>query len=99
MGTGSFLDGLASNWQAAFLQLASLILFSGLLYQRGAAHSRDPLKPVSEQGRRAAAVRFSGFYRNSLFLVFWILFVLSFVLHVVSSCAALRDCPGRGVAA
>ena len=34
--TGTFLEGLASNWQAAFLQLASLIVFSGFLYQRGA---------------------------------------------------------------
>jgi hypothetical protein len=42
-------EGLASNWQAAFLQLASLIVFSGFLYQRGAPHSRDPLKVKSRQ--------------------------------------------------
>ena len=91
MATGTFLEGLASNWQAAFLQLASLILFSGLLFQRGAAHSRDPLKPVFEQERRDAAARFSWFYRNSLFLAFCLLFVLSLVLHVVSGCAAFNE--------
>ena len=91
MASATFLEGLASNWQAAFLQLASLILFSSLLYQRGAAHSRDPLKPIVEQERRDAAARFNWFYRNSLFLTFWLLFVLSFVLHVVSGSAAFNE--------
>ena len=40
LSTGTFLEGLATNWQAAFLQLGSLIVFSGFLYQRGAPHSR-----------------------------------------------------------
>ena len=47
LSTGTFLEGLASNWQAAFLQPASLIVFSGFLYQRGAPHSRDQLKATS----------------------------------------------------
>ena len=42
LSTGAFLEGLASNWQAAVLQLGSLIVFSSFLYQRGAPHSRDP---------------------------------------------------------
>ena len=91
MASATFLQGLASNWQAAFLQLASLILFSGLLYQRGAAHSRDPLRPIVESERRDAAARFSWFYRNSLFLAFLLLFVLSFVLHVASGRAAFNE--------
>ena len=44
LSTGAFLEGLASNWQAAVLQLGSLIVFSSFLYQRGAPHSRDPRK-------------------------------------------------------
>jgi hypothetical protein len=91
LGTGTFLQGLASNWQAAFLQLASLIIFSSLFYQRGAAHSRDPLKSVSEQERRSIAFRFSWFYRNSLFLAFFLLFLLSFALHIASGCAAYNE--------
>ena len=39
LSTGSFWEGLASNWQAAVLQLGSLIVFSSFLYQRGAPHS------------------------------------------------------------
>jgi len=79
--TGTFLEGLASNWQAVFLQLASLILFSSFLYQRGAPHSRDPLlgqhKPL-----RGRTGRFTWFYRHSLFLAFLLLFVVSLALHV-----------------
>jgi hypothetical protein len=81
--TGAFLEGLASNWQAAFLQLASLIVFSGFLYQRGAPHSRDPLKPKSKQKRLEEAGRYTWFYRHSLFLAFLVLFVLTLALHVV----------------
>lgn len=34
LSMGSFWEGLASNWQAAVLQLGSLIVFSSFLYQR-----------------------------------------------------------------
>ena len=70
LSTGTFLEGLATNWQAAFLQLASLIVFSGFLYQRGAPHSRDPLKPKNRQKKDEEAARFTWLYRNSLFLAF-----------------------------
>ena len=59
LSTGTFLEGLASNWQAAFLQLASLIVLSGFLYQRGAPHSRDPLKVKSRKNQRQVAGRFT----------------------------------------
>jgi len=44
LSTGIFLDGLASNWQAAVLQLASLIVFSSFLYQRGESNFRMKIK-------------------------------------------------------
>ncbi|MGB6176670.1 MAG: DUF6766 family protein [Methylocella sp.] len=84
LSTGTFLQGLASNWQAAFLQLASLVLFSSFLYQRGAPHSLDPRKPKSEQKRHEEAYRFTWFYRHSLVLALMLLFVLSLALYVVS---------------
>jgi len=83
LSTGTFLEGLATNWQAAFLQLASLIMFSGFLYQRGAPHSRDPLKPKSRHKKNEENARFAWIYRNSLFLAFVFLFFLSLVLDVV----------------
>jgi hypothetical protein len=83
LSTGTFLEGLATNWQAAFLQLGSLIVFSGFLHQRGAPHSRDPTKPKNEQKDREEAGRFSWSYRHSLFLAFVALFALSLALDVV----------------
>ena len=42
--SGTFLEDLSSNWQAAILQLTSLIVLSSFLFQRGAPHSRNPRK-------------------------------------------------------
>ncbi len=81
LASSSFLDGLASNWQAAFLQLATLIVFSGIFYQRGAPHSRDPDKNPSKQ--RAHTRRFSWLYRHSLSLAFALFFALSLALHAL----------------
>jgi hypothetical protein len=83
LSTGTFLEGLATNWQAAFLQLASLIVFSGFLYQRGAPHSRDPFQAEDKNKQREEDSRFNWFYRNSLFLAFVALFVLTLALDVV----------------
>ncbi len=91
ISSGTFLEGLASNWQAAFLQLASLIVFSELLYQRGAAHSRDPLRPHHERKRRAEEARYSWLYRNSLFLAFFVLFAASLGLHVICGRVAYNE--------
>ena len=85
-----FLEGLASNWQAAVLQLGSLIVFSSFLYQRGAPHSRDPRKAPREQ-ERWNADRFGWFYRNSLSLAFLLLFLLSLALHVVFGTYAYNE--------
>ncbi|MGI8435880.1 MAG: DUF6766 family protein [Chthoniobacterales bacterium] len=69
LATGNFLDGIAANWQAAILQLGCLILFSGVLRQRGASHSikadGDPEKTASKakgsggkgRARRSKATR------------------------------------------
>lgn len=42
LATGAFLQGMFANWQAAILQLGSLIIFGVFLRQRGAAHSLKP---------------------------------------------------------
>ncbi len=91
LSTGTFWEGLASNWQAAVLQLGSLIVFSRFLYQRGAAHSLDPHKSKSKQRRRAETWPFSWTYRNSLSLMFLLLFVISFALHVFTGASAYNE--------
>ncbi|MEO7050876.1 MAG: DUF6766 family protein [Rhodanobacter sp.] len=89
--SSSYLEQLASNWQAAFLQLASLILFSGFLYQRGAPHSRDPDKVRGRRGKRASDARFPWLYRHSMSVAFLSLFGLTFVLHTGSGFFAWNE--------
>lgn len=88
LGSSSFLEGLASNWQAAFLQLATLIVFSGIFYQRGAPHSRDPDKRKNKNKKHEQAGRFSWLYRHSLSAVFVLLFALSLSLHALFGASA-----------
>jgi len=89
--SGTFWEGLASNWQAAVLQLGSLIVFSSFLYQRGAPHSLDPRKPKNKQKRREETRYFTWIRRHSLSLSFLFLFVLSFVVHVFSGASAYNE--------
>jgi hypothetical protein len=86
LGTGNFLDAMLSNWQAAILQLAVLIVFSSVLRQKGAAHSR---KADSENYRTLGWMPGSQptvqkwLYANSLSLVFVGMFVVTFMLHML----------------
>lgn len=85
LGTGNFLDGAFSNWQAAILQLAVLVAFSSVLRQKGAAHSRkaDPPNRRTLDWNFASRPTARGWiYANSLSLAFFGLFVASFALHL-----------------
>ena len=87
--TGTFLDGVFSNWQAAFLQLACLVVFSEFLYQKGASHSRRfRLRP---QRLNQKALRKPWIYRHSLSIVLGLFFVFSFVLHMVFGSQAYNE--------
>ena len=91
LSTGTFWEGLSSNWQAALLQLGSLILFSSFLYQRGAPHSLDPRKRKKRRRRRKETWYLTWIYRHSLSLTLLLLFVLSFVLHAFSGASAYNE--------
>ena len=78
LGTGNFLDGIFSNWQAAVLQLAVLISFGAVLRQKGATHSRQP-GDDSDPGRGDHG----WLYAHSLSLAFAGLFVVTFVAHFI----------------
>jgi hypothetical protein len=88
--TGVFLEGLASNWQTAVLQLGSLIIFGAFLYQRGAPHSRNPRKTQHKQTRLQIS-RFSWLYRNSLSMAFLALFLIALSLHIVFGTQAYNE--------
>lgn len=88
LGTGSFLDGMFTNWQAAVLQLACLIIFGTFLLQKGATHSKKELRRVNAQGLpRIGHV----IYRNSLGLAFVLLFLGCFALHLIFGARAYNE--------
>jgi len=66
-------------------------VFSSVLYQRGAPHSRDPRKAKNAQNRREEADRFTWLYRNSLFRAFVLLFVFSLTLHIAFGTNAYNE--------
>jgi hypothetical protein len=84
LGTGNFLDGIFSNWQAALLQLAVLISFGSVLRQKGAAHSRKMKATSHRKMNWKLSLRptvHEWLYANSLSLAFLGLFVATFALH------------------
>jgi hypothetical protein len=88
LSSGTYLEGLASNWQAAVLQLASLIFLSSFLFQRGAPHSLNPKKAKL---KHKWSKHFSWVYRHSFFIGFLLLFVLSFVFHIIVGASAFNE--------
>lgn len=87
--SGTFLNGVFSNWQGAFLQLACLVVFGSAFYQKGAAHSRNPLRP--RMRRPWYRYRISWAFRHSLALAFWVLFGLSFALQALTGSRANNE--------
>ena len=88
--SSSFIEDLASNWQAAILQLATLIALGKFLYQRGAPHSLIPGRAKRGKFRKE---RQSGnwLYRNSLSLAFLAMFALCFAVHIVFGADAYNE--------
>jgi hypothetical protein len=86
LGSGDFLDGIFSNWEAAILQLAVLIAFSSVLRQKGAAHS----KKAGGGNRRKFSLNLNlksspmeWLKANSLSLAFGAMFAATFLLHAL----------------
>jgi hypothetical protein len=98
-----FAESVFENWESEFLQMGVYVVLTALLYQRGSAESKDPDKsedvdedPQPHVGDPAAnsTVRAGGWllglYQHSLSLALFLLFVVSFVLHLIAS--AKEDC-------
>ncbi|MBE7157741.1 MAG: hypothetical protein INR62_04795 [Rhodospirillales bacterium] len=87
LGTGTFLDGIFSNWQAAVLQLGTLISLGSFLRQRGAAHSLKPKEEGGHKGdqpsdsKKSQPSRKGWLHDHSLSLAFAALFVIFLGLH------------------
>jgi Domain of unknown function (DUF6766) len=98
LGTGHFRSALFENWESEFLQLSAYVLLTIFLRQKGSPESKD-LEGKAEQDadpsegqtdphapgliRQGSIVRW--LYANSLGLALGLLFVVSFVLHLLGS--------------
>ena len=93
--SGHFLQATFENWESEFLQMALFVVLTISLRQKGSSESksfeaeeveREPSKrrkkvpwPVKKGGI------YLSIYRNSLSIALFILFALSFVLHLYGS--------------
>jgi hypothetical protein len=95
--TSHFGEATFENWESEFLQMGAYVLLTVWLRQRGSAESKplegsveaddDPAEHRHEPGapwpvRRGGWVLW--FYKNSLALTFFTLFVLAWVLHAIT---------------
>jgi len=99
--TGHFLSALFENWESEFLQMSAYVVLTAFLFQRGSAESKDPdeaspqeADPADDESKPDAPlpVRMGGLprslYSYSLGLVLFLLFLVSFLVHLRESAAA-----------
>lgn len=95
--SGHFVEATFENWESEFLHIAVFVLLTTFLYQRGSAESRDPDKQGQESGsvmydESSALARRGGvvlrLYAHSLSMVFLLLFLFAFVVHLWGSARA-----------
>jgi hypothetical protein len=100
--TGHFGEAIFENWESEFLQMGSYVLLTAHLVQRGSPESKpldqddrpqdDPRhatdeSPALSKSRGLPQV----LYRNSLSLVMFTFFALSFVGHVLAGTAEYNE--------
>ena len=97
LGSGEFVSSVFENWESEFLQMATYVVLTAYLFQRGSPESDDPdvspraRKAMTTRERKAARQKVHGgelavwLYSKSLGLAMAALFAASFVLHLVGS--------------
>lgn len=101
LASGHFLSALFENWESEFLQMSAYVGLTAFLFQRGSAESKDPDGGAEQDGNPNAhagnvdaplPVRLGGLaaslYAYSLGIALFVLFLLSFALHLQHSAAA-----------
>jgi hypothetical protein len=102
--TGRFLESTAENWESEFLEMASYVVLTAMLYQRGSSESKKIGKsedvdrdPRLFRDKRDAPwpVRRGGWvlriYEHSLSIAFLLLFAAAFTLHLIGGTAAHNE--------
>lgn len=102
LASGDFVEATFENWESEFLQMGSYVLLTAFLVQRGSPESNpltgpddDPYDPDQVSEDSPGPVRRGGLaltmYQNSLVLVLFGFFALSFTLHLLGGHAAYND--------
>jgi uncharacterized protein DUF6766 len=101
--SGEFVEAVFENWESEFLQMATLVIATIFLRQKGAPDSKK-LRGKSEVDTtsRYSIIHASSWpnrtkamgealYANSLSIALLVLFVISFVLHAAGGTVARND--------
>ena len=104
LGSGHLWATVFENWESEFLQMATYVILTVFLFQRGSAESKDPdtADEVDEDPRThqhdpavPGPVRKGGLartvYQHSLATALFLLFLLSFVGHALSGATHYND--------
>ncbi len=89
--SGHFLEATMENWESEFLQMASYVLLTAVLYQRGSAESKDPDRPDASVNEHSRVSIGTWLYAHSLSLALLALFVMSFALHAIGGARAFNE--------
>lgn len=87
----NFLSALFENWESEWLQMATYVILTAYLFQKGSAESRDPDRETSDNNPAMTVRRSNWFYEHSLGLVLAVLFLLSFAGHFLASRVAYNS--------
>ena len=97
--TGHFYETTFENWESEFLQMAAYVALTVFLVQKGSAESKKPGDEAADEDPEPHRtdpdapwpVRRGGIwlklYKNSLFIVFVVLFLLSMLGHALGGTA------------
>jgi hypothetical protein len=104
LGSGDFAEATFENWESEFLQMGMYVVLTAILFQKGSSESKPIGEPApqDEDPRTAAKnartpwpVRRGGvvlaLYENSLTILFFALFLASFVLHAAGGASAYSE--------
>ena len=95
--SGHFVQATMENWESEFFQMALFVLLTTFLYQKGSSESKDPEGGEEEVDREPDASKpdapwpvkkggwVLGLYKHSLFLALFLLFLITFYLHLKGS--------------
>ena len=96
LSSGHFIQSTFENWESEFFQMGILVWFTIFLRQKGSSESKSCDKS-EEVDREPSALRkgapwpvkkggiWLAIYKNSLTIALFLLFIISFILHVYGS--------------